>query len=641
MVSVALLGSLLPAASGLVLAADPHRVLIFNTFIAPDTTWTKAAVAPTNTVGATGSTSQVEVSSTDANNSTFSAAFTAPTGADLVAGTYPVSQNAPTPSEGVLFLIQESQACYGLGAFEILEAPTVDGAAQVQTFAARFDVTCGNRRVVGVAMIEPTVPVQALVLDPQDTYDFGLENVGVKSDPVPLHLHNVGTAPITVTGATLADLQYLADTDSFLVDDPCTVIDPGSTCDLSMRYRGAMLEVSTTAFAMPSRIRLTGQGQFVAISNNTPATAVVIDSLPFIHGGDPPPEQSSACGYTGKSMWYRYQTDTKRRISFTNMYGTNPPELFQGSISSMTHVQCAPGSELQFTALPGVTYWIHVVLTYPQTDRGLVKVTEGPLDDAVAVRSITRSPATFYPYVDGYVDTVSIKGIRAEPVRVVVRVYSPTNKPLRALSAPMATGAFDVKWNGKSSSGVLQPAGKYKLVATANDEWGNVAVYTYYVNLSRKRLYNYTYTKTLDAGAYIAHGTAGSGRLSRAGSRYTGGLKISSGSAGAASVAYNFTVPAATVYKSVRFEALGVSQIPGIFVGVQDWAACTGYSIGCVDPWARGPILYAWHGVKGGKKNVSTGRRVRGYLYAEPYASSNTWMDARDVRVVVSYGILR
>src|SRR5690242_16065553 len=79
---VCLLAVAAPGAGG-VLAADPHRVLIIQSFIPMDTTFTKAAVAPDKTVSATGSTSQVVVSSTDDANSSFWATFTAPTGADL------------------------------------------------------------------------------------------------------------------------------------------------------------------------------------------------------------------------------------------------------------------------------------------------------------------------------------------------------------------------------------------------------------------------------------------------------------------------------------------------------------------------------------------------------------------------------
>jgi hypothetical protein len=608
-----------------------------------DHSFERAYVAPDQVVVGSGTTSDVSIHGTNGPSSSANLEFQPPEGAELTVGTYQVDGFGPTATEGAIHVTVDSSLCSGVGSFEILEVPTIDGSANVTRFAATFDVSCGGQHQAGVVGIDPTVPVKAFVTDPVDQLDFGSGIVGVAGDPQTIHVKNVGTETVTVNTVALGGIAP----DAYIVANACTTILVGSSCDISVRFRpddsglrNGWASIATDSVSIAPRVLLLGTSSFGPITNTTPEQAVVIDELPFIHGGNVPAEYANACGASGRSVWYRYTSAEKRRIRFLSEYSSSPPELWQGSAYPTTMLQCSGAQDLDFTALAGVTYWIHLVTIYP-VERALVKVTEGPVDDGVAVGGVTRTPETFYPYPDGYLDTVAVKGNRAEPVAVSVRIYNPAGSPVRALSAASASGPFTLRWNGKSTSGVLQPSGKYKLLVFLTDTWGNRLTVTMSVNLSRKRLYTYSYTKTIDAGAYSYHSSSGTGRVSRSGSSYTGGVKLSSGTNGAATTAYNFTLPAATIYKSVRFEVLGVSRIPGPDVGLQDWRDCSAFTTSCVDPWGIGPILYEWHGVIGGAKNVNGSRVARGYLHVSTYAGSNRYVDARDVRVRVSYGILK
>jgi hypothetical protein len=227
---------------------------------------------------------------------------------------------------------------------------------------------------------------------------------------------------------------------------------------------------------------------------------------------------------------------------------------------------------------------------------------------------------------------------------VSAAIYAPTGGKVRTLAAPAAVGAYSIAWNGKNTAGTLLPAGKYRIVQTLTDLWGNHLAVTSYVNLSRKKLYTYTYSKTLDGAAYSAVGDAGTGSVSKAKSSYTGGVRITTGLNGSAGVGYAFTVPAATIYKSITFQALGRGNLQsgtGTEVGVQDWTLCTDWSDSCVDTWAGGPAAYGWAGIKvSGTHHVSS-RHVRGYVEVWTYGGVAKWEDIRDVRAIVVYGILK
>lgn len=186
----------------------------------------------------------------------------------------------------------------------------------------------------------------------------------------------------------------------------------------------------------------------------------------------------------------------------------------------------------------------------PATSDAWAVTVSGNVAHATSVR---LSLTTFYPYKDGYRDTVGISGIRDEVETVAIRVYSPAGKLLKLTSLPSSSGAYATSWNGRSSSGALQPNGKYRILQSLTDSQGGTASYTSYVNLSSERLvYNTTYVnRTIAQAAYRS----------------------------SSMISWDFQLPAAAVYKSLSLQIDGRTVlIPGGYFGAYDHRPCDGMS---------------------------------------------------------------
>jgi hypothetical protein len=235
------------------------------------------------------------------------------------------------------------------------------------------------------------------------------------------------------------------------------------------------------------------------------------------------------------------------------------------------------------------------------------------LADIVDASAIRLSQTTFYPYKDGYRDTVSISGSRNEPIAVAIRIYSPAGKLVKSVAIPSGIGAYSYAWNGRTSSGAIRASGKYKVVQTLTDGAGTRKSVSAYVNLSSKRLYSYsTYiNKTLSQAA----------------------RKTSSW------VGWEFYLPAATVYKGLSFQVYAKSSlIPGLEVGGYDFRSCgrtSSWSPACVSSWRGVGHTTAWYGKGLSVSYNRSGRYVRGIVSA---AGSGVVYKAR---LKVSYAILR
>ena len=122
--------------------------------------------------------------------------------------------------------------------------------------------------------------------------------------------------------------------------------------------------------------------------------------------------------------------------------------------------------------------------------------------------TVEASPSytTFYPYKDDYRDTVAIRGdAHGEVAKAIVRIYSPTGRLVRTLSAGNAV-KWSIPWNGRNGAGSRVPAGRYKVVLSGRDLAGNTDRVAFYVRISNKRVTWYTGTVTKGAGSYSDSG---------------------------------------------------------------------------------------------------------------------------------------
>jgi len=222
------------------------------------------------------------------------------------------------------------------------------------------------------------------------------------------------------------------------------------------------------------------------------------------------------------------------------------------------------------------------------------------------------SPATFYPYKDGYKDTTKLRGVRNETASVTVRIYSPSGKLVRTLSVASGIGTWSVTWNGRNTAGKQVAAGRYKVKQTVRDALGlSRTLPAVYVNVSSKRLYSHTVT--------LRKSTS---QLARNGGTWYG---------------WTFTLPSATVYKKLVFSVYGKTGAPAGLFGPHNFAGCgAGWDwYNCMAPWATFPSSAAWKSVTGSVAQNRSGRTVR------MYAVGGHKTAVKYARVVVTYATLK
>ena len=262
-------------------------------------------------------------------------------------------------------------------------------------------------------------------------------------------------------------------------------------------------------------------------------------------------------------------------------------------------------------------------------------------DQAVDADSFKASPATFYPVKDGYRDLLAISGRTNEPATVTVRIYSvSTGQRVRSLSLGTKSGAYTWNWNGRTASGTMVAAGKYRIVQTVVDAGSNTLTSTLYANLSLKKLVWKTVTKTQDGDDYVIKGTGGSGWVRQGSSSYARGVRISSGSSWAG-VGYAFPSPSGAVYKNVKFQVLGRSPNSRRAV-IAIWApAFGGYrNLDNYDYAALIGPSYKWWSTTAPLKSHRGGGKIRTTVAVGNDGSVNTF-DIAKVRVTYTYGVLK
>jgi hypothetical protein len=222
--------------------------------------------------------------------------------------------------------------------------------------------------------------------------------------------------------------------------------------------------------------------------------------------------------------------------------------------------------------------------TYAPVASNVVEVTVSA-DTTVNASGVGVSYATFYPYKDGYRDTVAIRGTPGEPVSVTITIKNSLKKKVRAWSLPTRTAAWSVAWNGKTAAGTKLPAGKYTVIQGVRDRLGHVRSWTSYVTISTKRLYWYSssITKYADTGTFAWDGTYAGGYYSN---RYARGVILDGGSCeydweydeevcDVAVGAHRFTLPAATSYAGIKLSVLGhsLSGWGNGYMGIDNYAS--------------------------------------------------------------------
>ena len=278
---------------------------------------------------------------------------------------------------------------------------------------------------------------------------------------------------------------------------------------------------------------------------------------------------------------------------------------------------------------------------------GLYGASSAPLtqtiqaDLAVDATGVGISASAFYPVVDGYRDTILVRGSRHEPISAAIRIYSvTTGKLVRSVNLPSASDPYSWAWNGRSNAGTLQPAGKYRVVQTLTDSASNHLTVTAYTTISLKRLYFHSVTIAKNGDQYSIYGDPGNGSVSQSASSYARGVRLASGSSWVA-VSYAFTMPSATVYRTISFKVLGRST-NGTKSSIGIWNPGWG-SYAYVSSYSQAKAVgpgYGWYTTSGPGSALHSGRTARAVVFAE-YGPGGKVFDVSKVSLVVSYGVLR
>ncbi len=281
-------------------------------------------------------------------------------------------------------------------------------------------------------------------------------------------------------------------------------------------------------------------------------------------------------------------------------------------------VVAAPGGEVTIASL---SLGPHVLTADYEGDLNNFPGTSDPftvivVSDVVDATVGALTYAKFYPYKDGYRDSVTARGTRAERVAVAFAVRDSTGKVVRTGSIASGTGAYAWAWNGRRASGTRVAAGTYTIWTTLKDAAGTTKSVRQSVAVSAKRLYWYT-TDLYKTSTQTQKSTSNWG-------------------------AWQFAMPSGVAYKNLRLYVYGHSNItfdPSGF-GSHDRRTCpfstidagctrTTYRLGFIDGWSSGAVN-ATYG--------RSGRYVRAYVWAGG-DGGKVWV--RRLRLHVAYALLK
>jgi hypothetical protein len=273
-----------------------------------------------------------------------------------------------------------------------------------------------------------------------------------------------------------------------------------------------------------------------------------------------------------------------------------------------------------------------------------VNLTVGP--NLAHAHDLGLSLATFYPVVDQYKDTLEIHGYVDEPASVTITISNAsTGSTVRTLSVSFReTGPYSATWNGRNGSGSLVSAGTYRVRQVVKDAHNATLTVDHSVVVSRKKLYWYKASTTKYADLYTARGSRGAKIV--ASPRYYRGmrLKFALGTPGRwAALGYQFKLPSATVYGSIKFSILGRGTRSPM-IGLHDyslgwWAKGDDWIIDYFSPLKAVPKDYRWTGLYGNVTLNRKGRQVQALVLAANWPSGS--YDIAKVKLTYRYGILQ
>ncbi len=196
------------------------------------------------------------------------------------------------------------------------------------------------------------------------------------------------------------------------------------------------------------------------------------------------------------------------------------------------------------------------------------------LDTVAPTLAVSGLVSGFYPYTDGYRDTMTVKGTVNEPGLLTLTVRNSAGTAVRTIAVShLGTGTFPLSWSGRYSTGALVPAGTYKLVLTAQDPALNRrSSATYSVVVSLKKLVGTTVSTVITPAASRTALVVGECSEIRASSDWSGGYEYISNAycydpysstADLVGSHHQLTLPSAVKYAGISVAATGQALLSG------------------------------------------------------------------------------
>ena len=596
------------------------------------------------------------------STSSWSIDLRAPDASTLVPGSYENAERASFASPGHpgLDVYGDGRGCNTVsGRFTIHEA-TWGSDGKPTVFAATLEQHCEG---IGPALfvelrIGSTWPLAALAAN-ATAFAFGDQAIGTWSAAQTATYTSAGNADVTIASVGLG----ASDADQYTITgDTCSghTLAPGADCAVSVSFAptrlGSSLASLTVAYQGGHggvRVNLSGNALLSPATNDAIANSVEVGTIPFHHVADASlitaDSSDPACLSHGPTAWYRFAPTVTSQYEASTAGSSFATVLcvFKGSPGNMTLLESNDDwngfqqSRVLFPAVIGTTYYLMVGAQegYPPATLEFT-LTVGPPDQVVSASGVGVNLSRFYPYVDSYKDSVLVRGTLGEWATVKIDIYNTsTNGKVRSFDLGLRRGAYGQAWNGRTAAGTRVPATKYKVVQTLHDQLGNKLVAVAYTTVSWKRLYVLSGSKTLYGAQYSFHGDPGNGSISTRSAFYRG-IKLTSG-ASWVGLGYRFSLPSATVYKSVTFRVLGKSPN-----GRKGWEAVWNPSSGSyliVESYDLakqvGPS-YNWWSTSGSLATHQRSGVARAIVMAINDGSSVSF-DVAKVRIVYTYGVLR
>ncbi len=251
-----------------------------------------------------------------------------------------------------------------------------------------------------------------------------------------------------------------------------------------------------------------------------------------------------------------------------------------------------------------------------------------------------------YPLVDGWRDTVTARGTRQERLAVAITVTNAKGTVVRRASLGTAAGAYAWAWDGRTSKGAILPAGRYTIRQTLTDPYGTRPRRTVVssVVLSLKRMQWTTATIASGPGPRCYQFSSGDGVGAHACSS-TAPLRLDGDTGHWPAVGYQFVLPSATAYRSIRVQVLGTATGGRPAIGLHDWKQGAAWGQLYLPDWpakAISPTATSWAGISTSDVGrFVASRRVRVYVDGGGRLDGSFRFDVARVRLVVVYGILK